>query len=557
MPFLTWINDKDARNQAVNVPFHILKNAGTYGDPSAENLVVHGDNLLALSALLPFYRGKVKCIYIDPPYNTGSAFEHYDDNLEHSQWLSMMYCRLQLLREFLAEDGSIWVSIDDRESHYLKVIMDEIFGRPYFIGDVAWQRTYSTRNDSKGLCVEVEHIIAYGRSKSWQPLKLQRTAEMDAKYKNPDNDVARWTSGDAFASGGASHQGMVYAIQHPFTGEMIYPPPQQHWRYSQEALLDIFNSWCPYELKDIVDQDIRAQICGLDPSQVRAGVKAIVLVNDLEKSKEIASKVYKRGQWPIYYFTKGGYGGVRRKTYLNAVGGRMPTNFWPYEEVGHTDEAKKEIRKLFSADLFGTPKPERLIQRLLTIATNPGDLVLDSFLGSGTTAAVAHKMGRRYIGIEMGEHAKTHCIPRLQKVIDGEQGGISTSVNWQGGGGFRFFELGEPAFDKWGCINPEVDFKTLAAFVWMSETGDAAEPAESPFLGVSNGTAYYLLYAPEGSSNDPSAGVLTFATMQELLKEHPFDGPKVVFAEACAGLAEQELKAHQITFKQIPTDLLR
>ena len=557
MPFLTWINDKDARNQAVNVPFHILKNAGTYGDPSAENLVVHGDNLLALSALLPFYRGKVKCIYIDPPYNTGSAFEHYDDNLEHSQWLSMMYCRLQLLREFLAEDGSIWVSIDDRESHYLKVIMDEIFGRPYFIGDVAWQRTYSTRNDSKGLCVEVEHIIAYGRSKSWQPLKLQRTAEMDAKYKNPDNDVARWTSGDAFASGGASHQGMVYAIQHPFTGEMIYPPPQQHWRYSQEALLDIFNSWCPYELKDIVDQDIRAQICGLDPSQVRAGVKAIVLVNDLEKSKEIASKVYKRGQWPIYYFTKGGYGGVRRKTYLNAVGGRMPTNFWPYEEVGHTDEAKKEIRKLFGADLFGTPKPERLIQRLLTIATNPGDLVLDSFLGSGTTAAVAHKMGRRYIGIEMGEHAKTHCIPRLQKVIDGEQGGISTSVNWQGGGGFRFFELGEPAFDKWGCINPEVDFKTLAAFVWMSETGEAAEPAESPFLGVSNGTAYYLLYAPEGSSNDPSAGVLTFATMQELLKNHPFDGPKVVFAEACAGLAEQELKAHQITFKQIPTDLLR
>lgn len=557
MPFLTWINDKDARNQAVNVPFHILKNAGTYGDPSAENLVVHGDNLLALSALLPFYRGKVKCIYIDPPYNTGSAFEHYDDNLEHSQWLSMMYCRLQLLREFLAEDGSIWVSIDDRESHYLKVIMDEIFGRPYFIGDVAWQRTYSTRNDSKGLCVEVEHIIAYGRSKSWQPLKLQRTAEMDAKYKNPDNDVARWTSGDAFASGGASHQGMVYAIQHPFTGEMIYPPPQQHWRYSQEALLDIFNSWCPYELKDIVDQDIRAQICGLDPSQVRAGVKAIVLVNDLEKSKEIASKVYKRGQWPIYYFTKGGYGGVRRKTYLNAVGGRMPTNFWPYEEVGHTDEAKKEIRKLFGADLFGTPKPERLIQRLLTIATNPGDLVLDSFLGSGTTAAVAHKMGRRYIGIEMGEHAKTHCIPRLQKVIDGEQGGISASVNWQGGGGFRFFELGEPAFDKWGCINPEVDFKTLAAFVWMSETGEAAEPAESPFLGVSNGTAYYLLYAPEGSSNDPSAGVLTFATMQELLKNHPFDGPKVVFAEACAGLAEQELKAHQITFKQIPTDLLR
>lgn len=557
MPFLTWINDKDARSQSKNVPFHILKNAGTYGDPSAENLIVHGDNLLALRALLPFYRGKVKCIYIDPPYNTGSAFEHYDDNLEHSQWLSLMYQRLQFLREFLAEDGSIWVSIDDRECHYLKVIMDEIFGRTCFIGDVAWQRTYSPRNDSKGLCVEVEHIIAYGRTKNWQPLKLQRTAEMDAKYKNPDNDIDRWTSGDAFASGGSSHQGMVYGIQHPFTGEMIYPPPQQHWRYGQEALLDIFNSWCPYELKDICDNEKRAQICGLTSSEVRAGVKAIVLVNDLEKSKEIATAVYKRGQWPVYYFTKGGYGGVRRKTYLNAVGGRMPTNFWPYDEVGHTDEAKKEIRKLFGSALFGTPKPERLIQRILHIATNPGDLVLDSFLGSGTTAAVAHKMGRRYIGIEMGEHAKTHCIPRLQKVIDGEQGGISASVNWQGGGGFRFFELGEPAFDNWGCINPEVDFKTLAAFVWMSETGEAAQPAETPFLGVSNGTAYYLLYAPEGSTSDPSAGVLTFASMQQLLKDHSFDGPKVVFAEACAGIAEQELKAHQITFKQIPTDLLR
>lgn len=254
---------------------------------------------------------------------------------------------------------------------------------------------------------------------------------------------------------------------------------------------------------------------------------------------------------------KDGKGIPRKKTYLKDSAGVVPWSWWSNDEVGHSQEAKKEAVSLNPDSVFGTPKPERLIQRILHIATNPGDLILDSFLGSGTTAAVAHKMGRRYIGIEMGEHAKTHCIPRLQKVIDGEQGGISASVNWQGGGGFRFFELGEPAFDKWGCINPEVDFKTLAAFVWMSETGEAAEPAESPFLGVSNGTAYYLLYAPEGSSNDPSAGVLTFATMQELLKNHPFDGPKVVFAEACAGLAEQELKAHQITFKQIPTDLLR
>ena len=215
MPFLTWINDKDARARAKNVPFHLLNHVRTYGDESAENLLIHGDNLTALRALLPFYKGKVKCIYIDPPYNTGSAFEHYDDNLEHSQWLSMMVPRLQLLREFLTEDGSIWVSVDDNEGHYLRVLMDEIFGRGCFIGDVSWQRTYSTRNDSKGLCVEVEHILGFGRSSAWTPGRLPRTAEMDAKYKPKDADPVPWTSSDCFAPGGASHQGMVYAIQHP------------------------------------------------------------------------------------------------------------------------------------------------------------------------------------------------------------------------------------------------------------------------------------------------------------------------------------------------------
>lgn len=502
MPFLTWINDKDARSQSKNVPFHILKNAGTYGDPSAENLIVHGDNLLALRALLPFYHGKVKCIYIDPPYNTGSAFEHYDDNLEHSQWLSMMYPRLQFLRKFLAEGGSIWVSIDDEEEPYLKIVLDEIFGRASRVATIVWQKRYS-RENREAIGDSHEYIVCYAKNpelfKSARNL-LPLTDKQRKLYKNPDNDPrGPWQSISMLAQGYRPNQ--MYTITAD-NGEKHVPPPGNCWRHIESEFQNLRN-----------DHRI--------------------------------------------FFGPNGNGVPRKKTFLSEAKGLVPWTWWPHEEVGHTDEAKKEILSLFGKDIFDTPKPERLIERILHIATNPGDLVLDSFLGSGTTAAVAHKMGRRYIGIEMGEHAKTHCIPRLQKVIDGEQGGISASVNWQGGGGFRFFELGKPAFDNWGCINPEVDFKTLAAFVWMSETGEAAQPADSPFLGVSNGTAYYLLYAPEGSTSDPSAGVLTFAAMQQLLKDHPFDGPKVVFAEACAGIAEQELKAHQITFKQIPTDLFR
>lgn len=556
MPFLTWINDKDARARAKNVPFHLLNHVRTYGDESAENLLVHGDNLTALRALLPFYKGKVKCIYIDPPYNTGSAFEHYDDNLEHSQWLSMMVPRLQLLREFLTEDGSIWVSVDDNEGHYLRVLMDEIFGRGCFIGDVAWQRNYSTRNDSKGLPVEVEHMLGFGKNPSWMPGRLPRTEKMNGKYKNPDHDHLPWKTTDAYAPGAATHQGMVYAVQQPITGELIYPSIGRCWSYGQDQIFEIMSQWADYELQDIADDEMRARVCNVPVEEVRKGVKALMLRGDIEKQKLHAKAIYDRGQWPEYFPTSKGKGGFARKTYLKDVGDRLPTNFWPYEEVGHTDEAKKEIRKLFGKDLFDTPKPERLIERVLTIATQPGDLVLDSFLGSGTTAAVAHKMGRRYIGIEMGEHAKTHCIPRLEKVIEGEQGGISESVEWKGGGGFRFCVLGAPVFDEWGCINPEVDFKTLASYVWQSETGEPSTPAFSPFLGEFNGVGYYLLYNGVLGDKKPEAGnVLTFGLMESLLEEHPFDGPKVIYAEACGGISALELREKQITFKQIPTDI--
>lgn len=258
------------------------------------------------------------------------------------------------------------------------------------------------------------------------------------------------------------------------------------------------------------------------------------------------------------WFGKDGKNAPRLKKFWTEVPqGLVPTSIWPCKEVGSTGDAKNEQKALnLGAELFSTPKPEGVIQRILQISTNPGDLVLDSFLGSGTTAAVAHKMGRRYIGIEMGEHAKTHCIPRLEKVIEGEQGGISESVEWKGGGGFRFCELGAPVFDEWGCINPEVDFKTLASYVWQSETGEPSTPAFSPFLGEFNGVGYYLLYNGVLGDKKPEAGnVLTFGLMESLLEDHPFDGPKVIYAEACGGISALELREKQITFKQIPTDI--
>ena len=571
MPTLDWRNRDEATRAAAGTPLHILREVPELGvDGASENLLVHGDNLAALKALLPFAAGQVKCIYIDPPYNTGSAFEHYDDNLEHSTWLSLLYPRLQLLREFLSEDGSIWISIDDREGAYLQVICDEIFGRANFVSNIAWQRTYSTRNDAKGIVNEVEHILVYSKREGWQPKKLPRTAEMNSIYKNPDNDPqGAWTSDNPCAPGAATHQGMVYAIQNPFSGDLMYPANTSCWRYDQDTMLAHMNGWCPYELREIDDATKRAEICGIGEDEVRKGVKAIVLSKAPEDSKKSAEAVLKRGQWPKFYFTKNGKGGIRRKTYLSAVGDVPPTNLFEYKDVGHTDEAKKEVLKLFDGKSpFATPKPERLVKRILEIATNPGDLVLDSFLGSGTTAAVAHKMGRRWIGVELGEHARTHCAVRLRKVIEGEQGGISKAVGWKGGGSFRFLELGEELLDSNGAIRESIPWEVLAAHVWWKETktgwgvAEAARPEgslhrKSPVLGVRGGVAYALLY--NGILKDrrvDGGNVLTkrtLALIREDLGGASFDS-LVVYAE-WSKLGAEALAAERIILKQTPYDL--
>jgi len=564
MPMLNWMGREKATKATKDVVMKILREEESlgYGEATKDNILVHGDNLEALKALLPFYAGEVKCIYIDPPYNTGSAFEHYDDNLEHSTWLNMMYPRLKLLREFMREDGSIWISIDDREGAYLRVICDEIFGRQNFVSNISWQRTYSTRNDAKGIVNEVEHILVYSKREGWQPKKLARTEEMDDKYKNPDNDVESWKSTDASAPGAATHQGMVYAIQNPITGTLIYPPSGRCWSYDQSTMLSLMNGWAEYELKDISDDSKRAEICGVNVDDVRKNVNAIMLAKPLEESRKRAEELLKNGPWPKLYLMKKGKGGLARKTYLSDVGGAPPTNLFEYKDVGHTDEAKKEVLKVFDGQSpFATPKPERLIKRVLEIATDEGDLVMDSFLGSGTTAGVAHKMGRRWIGIEMGDHAKTHCAVRMKKVVDGEQGGISKAVKWNGGGGFRFYELGEPLLDERGQIAESIPYDVLAAHIWWQDTGTAwgaSKGAKGTVLGVHDGVAYALLY--NGILHDRSVNggnVLTRQTLgviEEDLGQAEYR--KLVVYGEWNKLGEERLKDEKIEFRQTPYDMV-
>ena len=453
-----------------------------------------------MKALLPFYRGRVKCIFIDPPYNTKSAFEHYDDNLEHSQWLSMMLPRLQLLRELLSEDGSIWVTIDDHEGHYLKVLMDEVFGRKNFVANVLWQKR--TSPDARiQLGAAHDHILVYARSIEKIKFEKLKLSEKQAKnYKNPDNDTrGAWASTDFTAQGWRPNQ--MYKITTP-KGVIYDPPPGRCWG-------------------------------NIEPEFLRLKAEGRIWFGKDEGSRP------------------------RVKNYHHENEGVSSWTWWTNDEVGHNQESKKEINELFGADnAFDTPKPERLILRILEMAAAPGELVLDSFLGSGTTAAVAHKMGRRYIGIEMGEHAVTHCLPRLQKVVEGEQGGISQSVNWTGGGGFQSLRLGEPIFDESGAINPMVRFDTLAAFIWLQETGvPATGTFDSPRLGVHESTAYYLLHNGILGDKRPEGGnVLTGAVLKAIHDILPHDGPKVVYGEGCT-LGAARLDAASITFKHIPYDV--
>ena len=450
---------------------------GTPGGFDSENLYIEGDNLEVLKLLQETYLGKVKMIYIDPPYKTGNDFVYEDDfaqsaeyymgnsgqydeegdrmvtNTEsngrfHTDWLNMIYPRLKLAKDLLADDGAIFISIDDNELYNLKKICDDVYGESCFVGNVAWQRTYSMRNDSKGLPSEAEHILVYSKQPNWIPNKLPRTDKMDAAYKNPDNDPnGAWQNTTPYAPGARTHQGMVYAIQHPFTGELLYPAPASCWRYDQKTMLDYMSGWCEYELKNINDEKERAEICGVDVENIRKDVKAIVLKYDLNQAKEKAKLVLNRGQWPRFYFTKDGMGGIRRKTYLNQVEGRTVTNLWPYAEVGHTDEAMKELKNLFDGSVpFDTPKPTRLVERILTIATDKDSYILDFFSGSATTAHAVMKKNmedggnRKYILVQLPEKGNSPQYETLCEIGKERVRRAGKQILSAGGGQLSFSE---------------------------------------------------------------------------------------------------------------------
>lgn len=416
---------------------------------TTENLYIEGDNLEVLKLLQESYLGKIKVIYIDPPYNTGNDFIYLDDfaisaddynsqvgmfddqgerlfkNTDsngrfHSDWCSMMYSRLVLSRNLLSSDGAIFISIDDHEYSNLKNICDEIFGQSCFVADIAWQRTYSPRNDSHGISDEKEHLLVYGMRPGWTPNKLPRTEKMNSKYKNPDNDDYPWRTSDAFAPGAATHQGMVYAIQNPFTGQLIYPYKGACWPLRQSDMLNIMQGWGKYELKDLKDEEKRADVCGISPAEVRSGVQGIVLSDSVDISRVRAKEVLDAGKWPRFFFTKNGVGGIARKTYLKDTDGRVVTNFWPYSEVGHTDEAKKELKALFDGEApFDTPKPVRLLERILHVASDKDSIILDFFSGSATMAHAVMKKNaedgfkRKYILVQLPEQCSSPTYETL------------------------------------------------------------------------------------------------------------------------------------------------
>jgi adenine-specific DNA-methyltransferase len=529
MPTLDWIGKKAVVNHHREVPFHLLKEVPelSCGDPDSGNLIVEGDNLLALKALLPYYAGKVKCIYIDPPYNTGNEGWVYNDNVNspemrdwlgrtvgkeaedlsrHDKWLCMMYPRLALLREFLRDDGSIWISMDDSEIGLLRPLMDEIFGRQRFVACNVWQKRYSREN--RGSIGDAhEYLLIYASN----PDKFKETRnrvplnEQQAKvYKNPNNDPrGRWRGIPMTAQGWRPNQ--MYEIETP-SGKIVTPPEGRCWS---------------------------------------------TIESEFEKL---------RSEGRIYFGKKGdSQPSIIR--FLSEVEGLVPWTWWPHDETGHTDEARKDVQSIFgSQTVFDTPKPVRLIERILQIATSPGDTVMDSFAGSGTTGHTVFRMNhgtpeeesRNFILVELDNRiAREVTSERCRKIASGYTDNKEREVPGLGGG-FKYVQLSDPVYDESGRINEAVKFPDLARHVFFTETGSplpANARLDSPLVGSVNGRAVYLLF--NGILKDKSADGGNRLTRKVLQELPTFDGAKVVYGTACQ-LGQELLQRHQVTFKQIP-----
>jgi len=635
MPTLNWIGKEKVVNHHLDVPFRTLEKQYTYaseGQDDGGNMIIHGDNLDALKALLPQFEGRVKCIYIDPPYNTAKSTDKnrrwvYSDNVDdphirlwlnqtvgdegedlsrHDKWLCMMYPRLKLLHKLLSKEGVIFISIDDTEYANLKTICDEIFGINCFVTNISWQRTYSARNDKDGIANEVEHILVYSKMPNWNPLKLRRTNAMDQRYSSPDNDPRAWKSGDASAPGAATHPGMVYAIQHPITGRYIYPPTGRCWTFGQDQMLAIMREWADYDLVPLEDYATRKSICG-DVDTVPESIPSIVLSQPNETTYANSKQRYAEGMWPTLYFTSNGLGGIACKRYLDEMGGRIVTNLWPHKEVGHTDEATKELKSIFGGKSpFETPKPSRLIERILQIATDSDSIVLDSFAGSATTAHAVLNLNkqdgghRRFILIEMLPYADSITAERTKriisghgrdieivlfdeeinlkllsnssevlaeakriakeakeqyhsvigpKVIDGRLQVIAYISTAESGmsGGFSFYELGEPLLTD-GLLNPNVPVEKIREYVFYTETKTtlpAPSDTEKYLLGVHDHHAYYFFYEPNHLTTLNRSFLQAIQTKAE---------GYLIYADVNT-LSPEDMERYHITFKKIPRDI--
>ncbi len=461
-----------------------------------DNLLVKGDNLLALRALESKFSGEVGCAFIDPPYNTGSAFGHYDDGVEHSIWLGLMRDRITIIRNLLSDTGTLWISIDDNEAHYLKVLCDEIFGRKCFVANIAWRSSDAANNDSKSFSVDHNHILVYSKQPNWIARALPRTAASNAHYTNPDNDPrGAWFSGNL--SSPQPRPNLRFNVKSP-TGIDI-KPPANGWRWKEDTL--------------------------------RAMIASGHMVFSTDGTRLI------------------------KKTYLADQGGLAPSTMWDdIEDTGHNRQAKYELKKLFpdipTAELFSTPKPERLIKKILMIATDKGDLVLDSFAGSGTTGAVAHKMGRRWIMAELGDHCDTYIVPRLQKIVDGDdKGGITNAVDWKGGGGYQYFQLApsmleKDQFDNW-VISKSYDAQMLAQAM-CQHFGFTYNPSSDQFWIHGSSSEKDYIYVTTAS--------LTHDQLRLMSEEV---GPDRTLLICCKAFQSSSTEAFKnLTIRKIPASVL-
>jgi len=548
MPWLEWHNRNDDLKATAKTPYRLLQpvKSLSYGDENSPNMLIQGDNLEALKALLPYYAGQVKCIFIDPPYNTKSAFEHYDDNLEHAQWLSMMYPRIVLLRELLREDGSIWTTLDDSESHYYKVICDEIFGRGNFLSDIAYERSgVSGLGQGGGFVVNThERIFVYAKDKKkFTAVDLSGSGALEAKDMKRYNQI--------LVDQGTREE--VARFVAPSTGEDVVVYKHSNYETSSISLRK-FEDRKDEILAEYVENFDRVYRLTSVQDENEFQNRIMELCGDgLYSADYLVSRGRAKGEHTTTYYIGKQIVVWLRDTAKVEDGEVVRTgklsDFW-----AHRDIPKADLANEGGVDFRRGKKPEALLARILRIATRKGDLVVDSFLGSGTTAAVAHKMGRRWIGVESGDQAQTHARARLVAVADGDQSGVSKQVDWTSGGGFQFYQLGPKVFDDQGRINPDIKFEHLAAHIWFAETGTARSTLamKSPLLGVHDGTAYYLL--DNGILGDKSLAGGNMLTLKVLagLPEH--DGPKVIYGEG-TNMTVERLRSLGITFKKTPNDI--